>query len=216
MISTDSRIALESLKNPKIHTHLIEQIRKKVIKLENQNWTIEFKWIKAHAGNQGNELVDQLAKEAASSSDYNECYNRIPKSAVKCELSENSFKNWQTEWDCSTKGAITKLYFPKITDRLKLKINVTPNFTTMVSGHGNIKSYLYKYNIIDSATCLCKKGEQTIDHIIYECEVVEQERERLKAAVLRTENWPINKEILMNKYSKTFKKFTENITFDRV
>jgi hypothetical protein len=86
----------------------------------------------------------------------------------------------------------------------------------MVSGHGNIKSYLYKYKIIDSTTCLCKKGEQTVDHKIYECELVEQERERLKAAVLRTENGPISKEILMNKYSKTFKKFTDNITFDRV
>jgi len=86
----------------------------------------------------------------------------------------------------------------------------------MVSGHGNIKSYLYKYKIIDSPTCLCKKGEQTIDHIIYECELVEQERERLKAVVLRTENWPISKEILMNKYSKNFKKFTDSINFDKL
>ena len=52
---------------------------------------------------------------------------------------------WQSEWDSTTKGTITKLYFPKIADRLKLKINVTPNFTTMVTGHGNIKSYWYKY-----------------------------------------------------------------------
>jgi hypothetical protein len=135
---------------------------------------------------------------------------------VKRELSKNNVKKWQTEWDCSTKGTITKLFFPKISERLKLKINITPNFTTMVSGHGNIKSYLYKYKIIDSPTCLCNKGEQTLDHVLYECDLVEQERERLKAAVLRTENWPISKEILMNKYSKTFKKFTDNITFDKL
>jgi hypothetical protein len=55
----------------------------------------------AHAGHQGNELADQLAKEAASISD-NECYNRITKSAVKSELKGNSVKKWQTEWDCST------------------------------------------------------------------------------------------------------------------
>ena len=54
---------------------------------------------------------------------------------------------WQSEWDSTTKGAITKLYFPKIADRLKLKINVTPNFTMRVTGHGNIKTYLYKYNV---------------------------------------------------------------------
>jgi hypothetical protein len=35
-----------------------------------------------------------------------------------------------------------------------------------------------------------------------DCELVEQEGERLKAAVLRTEKWPISKDILVNKYSK--------------
>ena len=70
-------------------------------------------------------------------------------------------------------------FFPKITDRLKLKINVTPNFT-MVTGHGNIKSYMFKYKIKDSPICFCKSGEQTIDHIIFDCELVEKERDRLK------------------------------------
>jgi hypothetical protein len=55
------------------------------------------------------------------------------------ELNDLSVIKWQSEWDQTTKGAITKSFFPKIADRLKLKINVTPNFTTMVTGHGNIK-----------------------------------------------------------------------------
>jgi len=86
----------------------------------------------------------------------------------------------------------------------------------MVSGHCNIKSYLYKYKIIDSQTCSCKKGEQSIDHIIYECELLEQERGRLKDAVLQTENWPISKYTIITKYSKTFKKFTKSINFDKL
>ena len=39
-----------------------------------------------------------------------------------------------------TKGATTKSFFPKIPDRLKMRISVTPNFTTMITGHGNIKN----------------------------------------------------------------------------
>ena len=136
----------------------------------------------------GNELADQTAKEAAINSDINECYTRIPKSTARRELRDYSATKWQSEWDITTKGAITKTFFPKITDRLKLKINVTPNFTTMVTGHGNIKSYLFKYKIKDSPTCSCKRGEQTTDHIIFDCELVEKERDKHKAAALRSEN----------------------------
>jgi ribonuclease HI len=50
MIYTDSRITLESLKNMKNRNYLIEEIRKKTIALEKENWTIVFPWIKTHAG----------------------------------------------------------------------------------------------------------------------------------------------------------------------
>jgi hypothetical protein len=73
---------------------------------------------------------------------------------------------WQIEWDRTTEGVTAKLYFLKVADRLKLKINVTPNLTMIVTGHGNIKSYLYKYKIIDSSMCHCKIGKQTTDHIL--------------------------------------------------
>jgi len=89
LISTDSRITLEPLKNRKNRTYLIEKIIKKVIEMENQDWKIEFTWIKAHAGHYGKELADQTAKEAATNSDT-ECYRRIPKSKVRRELSDNS------------------------------------------------------------------------------------------------------------------------------
>jgi ribonuclease HI len=91
LISTDSRITLESLKNRK---NFIEKIRKKVIEMEKQNWKIEFTWVKAHAGHHGNELADQLAKVAATNSDTNECYKRIPKSTLKRELSDYSATKW--------------------------------------------------------------------------------------------------------------------------
>jgi hypothetical protein len=96
--------------------------------MEMQNWKIEFNWIKAHAGHDGNDLADQFAKEAATGRDINECYTRIPKSAVRRDLKDHSVTKWQSEWDHTTKGAITKSFFPKITERLKLKFNVTADF----------------------------------------------------------------------------------------
>ena len=57
-IHTHSRKPLESLKNKKTRDHLIEEIRKKTIAFEKENWNIEYTWIKAHVGNYRNELAD--------------------------------------------------------------------------------------------------------------------------------------------------------------
>jgi len=65
LVYTNSRITLQLLQNQKKYTHIIEQIRNKVTEMEEQKWLVEFSWIKAHAGHHGNELADQLAKEAA-------------------------------------------------------------------------------------------------------------------------------------------------------
>jgi hypothetical protein len=64
--------------------------------------------------------------------------------------------------------------------------------------------------------CSCKSGEQTVDHIIFECKLLEQERERLKAIVLRSENWPVREKKRINKYHENFTKFTNNISFDKL
>ena len=64
--------------------------------------------------------------------------------------------------------------------------------------------------------CSCKREEQTIDHVLFNCELVEQERDILKAAMLGSENWPVRKDILMNKYCKNFKKFTDSLSLDKL
>jgi hypothetical protein len=160
-------------------------------------------------------LADQLAKEAARNKNIDECYNRLPQSAVMCELNQQSVIQWQNEWERTIKGSITKSFFPKIVDRMRLTINTTPNFTAIVTGHGNIKSYLHKFKIIQSPMCSCKQGEQSVEHILYDCRLHEHDRDRLKAVVIRSESWPVRKDILGIKYYKNFKEFTDNIILNK-
>ena len=61
VIYTDSRITLDEIRIAKNHNHLVEEIRKRAVTLYKRNWTIEFKWVKAHAGIYGNEIADRLA-----------------------------------------------------------------------------------------------------------------------------------------------------------
>jgi len=166
-IYTDSRMTQDSLKNNNIHTFLIEEIRRKLTEMGKIKWKIQFCWVKAHVGVQGNELADTLAKEAATNADIIECYKKVPKSVVISELEGISVEKWQREWDQTTKGEITKEYFLVVADRLKMKISITQNFTTMFTGHGNISSYLHRFKIIESPICPCGTTNQTIDHLLF-------------------------------------------------
>jgi len=155
-----------------------------------------------------------MAKEAANNKNIEESYRKIPKSAILNELKENSTKQWQRKWENTTKGAKTKLFFPKVEDRIKVRINTTPKFTTIKTGHSNIKSYLYKCKIIENPQCQCKNGDQTVQNIIFECTNFDQETEKLKALVMRTENWPVSFNKLSTIYYKNIKEYIDSIIWD--
>jgi len=149
------------------------------------SWEITLCWVKTHAGILGNELADTLAKKATTNESLTEDYNRIPKSVVTREIVEECVKKWQRNWTQTTKGSITKEYFPNVEDRLKMKINLTQNLAAILTGHGKTKTYLHLFKIIKEPTCPCGTAEQTMDHVIYECEKLTKQREKLKTTTLQ-------------------------------
>jgi len=60
--------------------------------MKKAGWQITLCWVKAHAGMEGNELADRLAKKAATKETTPESYTRIPKSVVLRQLKEGSAK----------------------------------------------------------------------------------------------------------------------------
>ena len=216
VILTDSRISLDSIKNGYNHNHLTEEIRKRLINLEKSNWKVTFAWVKAHAGILGNEMADQLAKTAARSHSKTICYNRIPLSALYRELEDESRRKWQKHWEDTPNAALTKQFYPSIRDRLKSKIKVTSNFSAIVSGHGKTRSYLHRFKLMESAACPCRNGDQTSDHLLYQCNLLKNQREILKKDTQKVGIWPISKHELITKHLKAFLKFTNSIDFDKL
>ena len=98
-VYTDSKITLDSLRNGCNHNNLIDEIRKNLRTVENDGWKVHFSWVKAHVGNYGNELADRLAKQAAMDVNLQECYNKIPLSAIKNQLVTASEEKWEREWE---------------------------------------------------------------------------------------------------------------------
>jgi hypothetical protein len=115
---------------------------------------------------------------------------------------------------CTT--ALTKQFYPNITDRLKSKINVTANFSAIVSGHGKTRSYLHRFKLMESVECPFKNGDQTTGHLLYRCTLLQRQREILKKDTQKVGIWPISKHELITKHLKSFLKFTNSIDFDKL
>jgi ribonuclease HI len=214
-IYTDSKVTLDSLKNNTKHSAIIEEIRNMVLKLKRQSWTIHFGWVKAHVGIEGNEAADTLAKEAAEDEDdRNYVYVRKPLSTIVASIKEVGLKKWQEHWERSEKGATCKSFFPNIQQRLKLRIPITPEFSALVSGHGKTKAYLNRFKLTDNPMCPCNEGEQTVEHIIYECSILESHRSfMIKNISMRGGLWPPTNNELVNKYLDIFTMFVKSIDF---
>jgi hypothetical protein len=138
-------------------------------------------------------------------------------SSAPLPLPATQFGNtmWQREWDQSPKGLVTKQYFPNIADRLKMKLNLTHNFTLMVTGHGNINSYVHRFKLSDTPTCPCGTQDQTTDHLLFECERLQKERKVL-TTIMKTDVRPTSKPDLIKKHLKAFLQFTNSIETDKL
>jgi hypothetical protein len=86
----------------------------------------------------------------------------------------------------------------------------------MVSGHGKTRAYLHRFKLLESATCPCNKGDQTTDHLLYHCTLLQQQREILEKDTLEHGIWPISKHDLITKHLNSFMKFTNSIDFDKL
>ena len=85
---TDSKITLDLLQNNFKWNRLIEYIRDKIITLMHLKWIVHFGWVRGHAGIEGNEVVDKLAKEAAVE-DGPVVYDKIPREVLVTRVQKN-------------------------------------------------------------------------------------------------------------------------------
>ena len=96
--------------------------------------------MKAQAGIYGNGIADSLAKGATQN--YYVTQQDTQK-RYKKDTRKASIRKLQSQWKETTKGAITKEFFPSVERRLAVNLSLSPNVTTIMTGHGYIQSYLH-------------------------------------------------------------------------
>jgi len=172
--------------------------------------------VKSQTGNERNEVADKLVKEAAQDDEnMNMVFDRYPFTSVSSEISRKGLEQWQLQWNNAAKGAVCRFFFPNLVQRLKTKIPITPEFTALFTGHGKTRAYLHIFQLADDPMCPCKEAQQTSDHIICECNILEAQRgSMIKTIECSGGSWPSPKDEPTSKNIQTFANFAKSIDFN--
>jgi hypothetical protein len=123
---------------------------------------------------------------------------------------------WKKKWQNCAMAQITKQFHSSIEDRLKKKIKITQNVAAMITGHGKTRAYLHRIKLREKALCACQQGDKTTDNLLYDCKLLNNQREILKKNVTRDGQWPTDKHDLISKHNKPLLNYIESIDFDKL
>ncbi|GBN09324.1 hypothetical protein AVEN_88038-1 [Araneus ventricosus] len=120
-------------------------------------------WVKAHAGNPGNELADHFAKIASSCGA--DMSIPAPYSYVKRVCKKFLMNEWNSYWKNSTTDKRTKEILPSA----NLDLLISNKYVTyLFTNHGPFPAYLCRFKILNNPDCLC--GEHgDVDHYLPSC-----------------------------------------------
>ena len=188
-ILLDSQAAIARLRHtqPGPGQALVVQAHAIAKKLHAQGHQPTVQWVPGHAGVEGNERADQVAKQAA-----NKPPGRGPREislAFTCRARTEAITAQKQRWLAkelskrSQQGQRT--YRPQKNWRLNSAAAVAPKhlasrYFQLKSGHAAVGAYLHQIQAQEDATCRdCGLSRETIHHLLFECRKWRHQRNKL-------------------------------------
>ena len=84
----------------------------------------------------------------------------------------------------------------------------------MITAHGKTRSYLHRFKIIESPECPCGNGTQTVEHLLYDCGKLNNERGNLIPNITKEDHWPVRKSVIVSKHLKQVIYFTNSVDYE--
>ena len=174
----------------------------------------ELHWVPAHNEIAGKELAGVAAKEATGwrmvkkrngkfcEIDTNHTAHQTPlpflRSAAKAHLTKLLYEKWGEEWRNESRGRALFKIAPSPTRKVlhihdKLPKWVSSLMVQMRTGKIGLRKFLYERKVpnVEDARCGCRRGEETVRHVLTECPRFKEMRRTMWAREVRKArlNW---------------------------
>lgn len=187
-IFSDSMSALQAIQNPgnKSGQQIIHAILQAAKNTKTHGTAIRLQWIPGHCEIPGNDVADQLAKEAAIPGKTHPFSPLM--SRERAHIRQGIQAQWEKEWKESKTGShlrrIDNTLPAKYTRGLygSLPRNRAYLLTQLRTGHCWLSTYAKTFRFRDNDLCVCGERE-SVSHVLLDCPELRALRRELKEKV---------------------------------
>jgi ribonuclease HI len=188
LIRTDSQAAIKALAAVKINSKLVQECRNALDNLGSTR-QLTIQWVKAHAGTDGNEEADKLARRGANSAYIGpepalcagKSFYRVALEKWVDHASEQVFT--QSPGAAQSKQMLGRPDKGRSKHVLKWSRNDLRKYTEIVTGHAPLNRHLSLMRLVEDPLChSCGEEEETAMHLVARCEAYQDDRRRILGA----------------------------------
>jgi hypothetical protein len=193
-IFSDSKSSLEALTAYSIRNNTVKDCRSQLLELARNN-QVTVKWIPGHAGLEGNEAADRMARQGSEMPYYGP-QPAIPISlqhvrrCIKESVAKHHKIQWMNRGNCRQSRMFCREPSKVLgTNLLRMTRQETRRVIQIMSGHANLARHRHLCKKVNSPICpKCGSGEETAFHHIAKCPCYAHLRNECFQAFMLTED----------------------------